>query len=73
MQRRHSEAKVLATIGVFPNWELLDIWSRVTPQAIFSGRKIGRLLSGVESITMRMKQGHVLEAPRNVGFPALGH
>ncbi|MEA2765670.1 MAG: hypothetical protein QOK07_2074 [Gemmatimonadaceae bacterium] len=84
------EAKILASLGVFSNLELLNIWSHDTPQAIFPRRKIGSLadgyeasflvlgtdptadFGGVERITMRMKQGHVLPAPRAVPFPALG-
>lgn len=43
------EAKVLASLGVFSNRELVDMWTRITPQAIFPRRKIGRLADGYEA------------------------
>ncbi|HEY0529322.1 MAG TPA: hypothetical protein VGD02_10875 [Gemmatimonadaceae bacterium] len=85
------EARLLSSLGVFSNAALIDIWSRVTPQAIFPHRKLGNFangfeasflvlskdptteFSGVASITLRMKQGRILDAPRKVDFPELGH
>ena len=43
------EAMYLHDLGVFTNAELLRIWSEATPQAIFPGRRIGRLRSGYEA------------------------
>jgi len=43
------EAQYLDQLGVFNRGELLDIWSRVTPQLIFPNRRIGRLISGYEA------------------------
>jgi hypothetical protein len=84
------EARLLSSLGVFTNAALIDIWSRITTQAIFPRRKLGTFangyeasflvlskdpitdFSGVQSITLRMKQGHILDAPRKVDFPKLG-
>jgi hypothetical protein len=43
------EALYLAQLGVFDNAELLRLWSVVTPQVIFPGRRIGRLQPGYET------------------------
>jgi len=43
------EAQYLEQLGVFDRGELLDMWSRVTPQLIFPNRRIGRLSSGYEA------------------------
>lgn len=43
------EARYLASLGVFGRGEVLRMWSEVTPQAIFPGRRIGRLAPGHEA------------------------
>lgn len=43
------EARYLATLGVFSRAEVLRIWSEATPQAIFPGRRIGRLAPAYEA------------------------
>lgn len=43
------EATVLASLGIFTNAELLDLWTRTTPQSIFPKRRIGRLADGYET------------------------
>ena len=43
------EAKSLAQLGVLDNLSLLKMWSEATPEAIFPGRKIGKLMHGYEA------------------------
>jgi imidazolonepropionase-like amidohydrolase len=43
------EAMYLQSLGVLSNAELLDVWTRATPQAIFPARKIGELREGFEA------------------------
>lgn len=43
------EAAQLRALGIFTNAELLDLWTRATPQSIFPRRKLGRLASGYEA------------------------
>jgi predicted amidohydrolase YtcJ len=43
------EVAQLRTLGIFTNAELLDLWTRATPQAIFPTRKVGRLAKGCEA------------------------
>ena len=43
------EALYLSSLGVYSNAELLDMWSGLTPRAIFPRRRIGRLEPGYES------------------------
>ena len=43
------EAQYLEQLGVFDRAQILDIWSRDTPQLIFPNRRIGRLTSGYEA------------------------
>lgn len=43
------EAQYLEKLGVFDRTELLDMWSRTTPQLIFPRRRIGRLRTGYEA------------------------
>jgi imidazolonepropionase-like amidohydrolase len=43
------EAQYLEQLGVFDRGEILDMWSRITPQLIFPNRRIGRLSSGYEA------------------------
>jgi imidazolonepropionase-like amidohydrolase len=43
------EVAQLRALGIFSDAELLDLWTRVTPQSIFPARKIGRLAPGYEA------------------------
>jgi imidazolonepropionase-like amidohydrolase len=43
------EAMYLASLGVYTNAELLELWTDETPRAIFPNRRIGRLASGYEA------------------------
>jgi len=43
------EAQYLEQLGVFSRSEILDMWSRTTPQLIFPDRRIGRLSVGYEA------------------------
>jgi imidazolonepropionase-like amidohydrolase len=43
------EAQYLKQLGVFSPREILDMWSRTTPQLIFPKRRIGRLRVGYEA------------------------
>jgi len=43
------EARYLEQLGVFNRQEILDMWSRTTPQLIFPNRRIGRLRVGYEA------------------------
>ncbi len=43
------EMAYLKSLSVFDNLTLLKLWSEVTPQTIFPGRKIGRLKDGHEA------------------------
>lgn len=43
------EAQYLEQLGVFSPREILDMWSRTTPQLIFPNRRIGRLRAGYEA------------------------
>ncbi|MFL5607368.1 MAG: amidohydrolase [Gemmatimonadaceae bacterium] len=43
------EAEYLATLGVFTPLELLQLWSRATPRAIFPQRRVGCLDDGCEA------------------------
>jgi len=43
------EAQYLEQLGVFSRREILDMWSRTTPQLIFPNRRIGRLRAGYEA------------------------
>jgi imidazolonepropionase-like amidohydrolase len=63
------EAKVLASLGLFPNRELLDIWSRVTPQAIFPQRKIGRLANGYEASLLVLSRDPIADFSAGESIP----
>ena len=54
------EAMYLRGLGVFTDRELLRAWVETTPQAIFPGRKIGRLVEGYEASFLVLK-GNPLE------------
>jgi imidazolonepropionase-like amidohydrolase len=43
------EAEVVASLGVFSNRELLELWTHTTPQSLFPRRKIGKLADGYEA------------------------
>jgi len=43
------EAQYLEQLGVFSRREILDSWSRTTPQLIFPNRRIGRIRTGYEA------------------------
>lgn len=44
-----AEARYLAELGVFTRAEVLRMWSTVTPQVVFPGRKVGGLEPGFEA------------------------
>lgn len=50
------EYETLASLDVFSPAELLDLWSRVTPQAIFPNRRIGRLQPGYEASLLILEE-----------------
>lgn len=64
-----TEALYLHALGGWSNSELLDAWTRVTPELIFPQRKIGRLADGYEAsflalagnpITDFTRTGHII-------------
>ena len=48
-QTSRAEAEHLWQLGVFDAATLLRLWSETTPQAIFPGRRVGRLAAGYEA------------------------
>ena len=48
-QTSRAEARHLWQLGVFDAATLLRLWSETTPQAIFPGRRLGRLAPGYEA------------------------
>jgi len=58
------EYETLASLDVFSPAELLDLWSRVTPQAIFPNRRIGRLQPGYEASLLVLSE-NALDAPEH--------
>lgn len=48
-QTSKAEADFMARHGFFDRPTLLDLWTRVTPQAVFPGRAVGRLAPGFEA------------------------
>lgn len=58
------EYDTLASLDVFSPAELLDLWSRVTPQAIFPNRRIGRLQPGYEASLLVLAE-NPLDAPEH--------
>jgi imidazolonepropionase-like amidohydrolase len=59
------EFEQLATLGVFDNLSLLNMWAETTPQAIFPDRRIGRLQDGFEA-SFLVLAGNPLEDLGNV-------
>jgi cytosine/adenosine deaminase-related metal-dependent hydrolase len=60
------EVRSLIGLGVFSPLELLKLWCESTPQAIFPGRRIGRLAEGYEASFL------VLDANPVVDFASVG-
>jgi len=50
------EYETLASLDIFSPAELLDLWSRVTPQAVFPERRIGRLQPGYEASLLILEE-----------------
>lgn len=55
------EIDSLLSNQVFSNKELLNLWSKQTPQLIFPGRKIGEIKEGFESSFIVLKENPLLE------------
>ncbi|MCC6139623.1 MAG: hypothetical protein IT389_03285 [Nitrospira sp.] len=65
-----AEAWHLHELGIFDNLALLKLWCEQTPQAIFPGRRIGRLQEGYEASFLVLKENPVdrFEAVRQIAF-----
>lgn len=59
------EVRELRKLGIFSNRELLDLWSRSTPHAIFPERRIGRVAPGYEA-SFLVLEGDPLQDFENV-------
>ena len=55
------EAMYLRSLRVFSNAELLDMWTRATPKAIFPARKIGELRPEFEASFLVLAGDPVLD------------
>ncbi|HYH09117.1 MAG TPA: hypothetical protein VEK11_18860, partial [Thermoanaerobaculia bacterium] len=55
------EVTALRELGIFSDAELLDLWSRVTPRAIFPKRKIGCLDDGCEASFLALEGDPLLD------------
>jgi len=65
-----AEAWHLHELGLFDNLTLLKLWCEQTPQAIFPGRRIGRLQEGYEASFLVLKGNPMdrFEAVRQIAF-----